>query len=136
MRRWVVLALLVSCLSVVVPTTSSDAVGYPSWYRPRPACAVEGRALRNAGLSRYESQQGEWIAWRESRCGAALVGPTDDHGPWQIHAPVWLKPLCRAGIACHRSELHRTSVSARAVVWMFGRSGWGPWCYRGDCPWA
>lgn len=134
-RTALLIALLVVVSSTGFPACERTATAH-GWYRSRVECRDEARALRVRGLSAYAVRQGEWIAWRESKCGADVVGPTDDWGHWQIHAPVWLRTLCRAGIACSRSALRSLTTSARATVYLYRHHGrWKHWCYNG-CPWG
>lgn len=62
----------------------------------------------------------------ESGWNPAAVSHTDDHGLFQIHAPVHLGP---GGVAAGltREDLHDPATNVRVARILFDQSGWYPW---------
>jgi len=71
----------------------------------------------------------DYIIWRESRCTPTAVNPDSGAlGLAQI-MPMWLNDLCRAGIACTRSEMldaHTNLAAAKYVLDVQGMGAWAP----------
>lgn len=62
----------------------------------------------------------------ESGWNPAAVSHTDDHGLFQIHAPIHLGP---GGVAAglSREDLHDPATNVRVARILFDQSGWQPW---------
>jgi len=68
-----------------------------------------------------------FVIERESRCQPGAIGPTDDWGLTQIHAPVWLADLCSAGVACSRWDLLDPGTNLDAAAFVYAAQGPAAW---------
>lgn len=67
------------------------------------------------------------VMWRESRCRPTAVNSSSGAlGLTQI-MPMWVDDLCRAGIACTRSELLDAHTNLDAARYVFEVQGWSAW---------
>lgn len=98
--------------------------------RPAPAGSEPWRTLVSAYFPAAEVDRALCIIYHESRGNPSAVSPTDDHGLFQIHAPIWGPHF---GVS--RTDLYNPDTNTRVAAAVWASQGWRAWSpyKRGEC---